>query len=154
MFTIPSDCNYIAVSSYKGGAIITVIGPRAEYYYGGIELYTVVEGAYLGNVVPTTFTAASSAYSQIFAVEPNTTYKATAVNENKQIVYVLLQSDNGLTINGSLDYVSSNPTGTRTVGAMNEPQIITTPSDCHFIAFSGYKGSDGKYQHVMLEKVE
>ena len=38
--------------------------------------------------------------------------------------------------------------------SMNEPQIITTPSDCHFIAFSGYKGSDGKYQHVMLETVE
>jgi hypothetical protein len=154
VFTVPSDCNYIAVSSYKGGAIITVIGPRAHYYYGGIELYTVVEGAYLGNVVPTKFTSSSSAYSQIFAVEPNTTYKAMAVNENKQIVYVLLRSDSGLTINGSLDYVSSNPTGARTVGEKNEPQIITTPSDCHFIAFSGYKGSDGKYQHVILEKVE
>jgi hypothetical protein len=66
----------------------------------------------------------------------------------------LLESDTGLTIGGSLDFVSSNTTGARTVGAKNEPQTITTTSDCHFIAFSGYKGSDGKYQHVTLEKVE
>ena len=154
VFTVPSDCNYIAVSSYKSGAIINVIGQRADYYYGGVELYTVVEGAYLGNVVPTKFTASSTAYSQIFAVEPNTTYKATAVNPDKQIVYVLLESDTGLTIGGSLDFVSSNTTGARTVGEKNEPQVITTTADCHFIAFSGFKGTDGKYQHVKLEKVE
>ena len=153
VFTVPSDCNYIAVSSYKSGAIINVIGQRADYYYGGVELYTVVEEAYLGNVVPTKFTASSTAYSQIFAVEPNTTYKATAVNPDKQIVYVLLESDTGLTIGGPLDFVSSNTTGARTVGEKNEPQVITTTADCHFIAFSGFKGTDGKYQHVKLEKL-
>jgi hypothetical protein len=126
----------------------------SQYYYGGVELYTVVEGAYLGNVVPTKFTESSTAYSQIFAVEPNTTYKATAVYPDKQIVYVLLESDTGLTIGGSLDFVSSNTTGARTVGEKNEPQVITTTADCYFIAFSGFKGTDGKYQHVKLEKVE
>jgi hypothetical protein len=66
----------------------------------------------------------------------------------------LLESDTGLTIGGSLDFVSSNTTGARTVGEKNEPQVITTTADCHFIAFSGFKGTDGKYQHVKLEKVE
>jgi hypothetical protein len=164
-FEIPSNCEYIALSNYNGGAILTVVGPYAGdipgsedsgstnngYYYGGIELYSVVEKAYVGNSVPTKLTSDNNSVSQVFEVEPNSTYTATCVNTGKQIVYVQLKSLTGLTIGGTLDFATSHSSGERTVCDYDTPAVINTSSDCNYILFSGYR-KDGTFQHVKLEK--